>query len=225
VRPGADALFVPTPRPPRGIRQGQGGFTLIELLVAMTIAVALLGVIIAELGRASQDQQDIERRAQMQTDAQIGLERMTRELRQASWLYFRSSAVVDLNVRVRSGPAVQGVPRLVRYDCSTDTCRRYEGPPSVYPPPASPTFERTEDIIGADVADWGSRRGSVVRHDVFRPARIDPVTGAAVTDFSAPDFLTVRMTLEIEPLYPSGDVQRITIEDGVGLRNVTEFAR
>lgn len=216
---------MPTPRPPRGIRQGQGGFTLIELVVAMTIAVALLGVVIAELGRATQEQQDIERRAQMQTDAQIGLERMTREIRQASWLYFRSSAVVDLNVRVRSGPTAQGVQRLVRYDCSTDACRRYEGPPSVYPPPASPTFYRVEDIVGADAADWGSRRGSVVSHDVFRPTRVDPATGTGTADFTTPDFLAVRMTLEIPPLYPNGDVQRITLEDGVSLRNVTEFAR
>jgi hypothetical protein len=191
----------------------------------MSIAVALLGVVIQALGRASQDQQDIERRSQMQIDAQIGLERMTRELRQASWLYFRSSAVVDLNVKVRPSPTAPGVQRLVRYDCSADTCRRYEGAPSVYPPPASPTFERVEDLIGADVADRGSRRGSVVRHDVFRPARIDAATGASVADFSAPDFLTVRLTLEIQPLYPSGEVQRITLEDGVSLRNVTEFAR
>ena len=191
----------------------------------MSIAVALLGVVVQALGRASQDQQDIERRAQMQTDAQIGLERMTREIRQASWLYFRSSAVVDLNVAVRPDPTAQGVQRLVRYDCSGDTCRRYEGAPSVYPPPATPTFERVEDLIGADITDPGSRRGRVVRHDVFRPARIDPATGESVTDFSTPDFLTVRMTLEIEPLYPTGEVRRITLEDGVSLRNVTEFAR
>ena len=124
----------------RRVNQDQRGFTLIELLVAMPIAMLLLGSVIAMLGQASDDQQDIERRSQMQSDAQIGLERMTRELRQATWVYFRSSSVIDVNVRVRATSTSDGVYRLVRFDCSGDTCVRSEGPATTYPPAAAPTF-------------------------------------------------------------------------------------
>ena len=114
----------------RRLIQGQGGSTLIELLVAMPIAIVLLGLVVQSLGQAGHDQQDIERRTEMLTDAQIGLERMTRELRQATWVYFRSSSVVDINVRgARRAPARDGVYRLVRYDCSGDICLRSEGAP------------------------------------------------------------------------------------------------
>lgn len=207
----------------RRVAQGQGGFSLVELLIAMFIASILLGLVVQSLGQASQDQQDIERRSQMQTDAQLGLERMTREIRQATWLQFHSSSVVDINVRVRSSAQSYGVYRLVRYDCSGDACLRSEGAPVNYPPPLSPTFDTTTEVVGAQTADAGSRRGVIVRHDIFRPVRIDPATGASVTDFARPDFLFVRMQLEIAQLHDP-DNRRLTIEDGVSLRNRTGYA-
>ncbi len=40
----------------------------------------------------------------------------------------------------------------------------------------------------------------------------------------SPDFLFVRMQLEIEQLRSTADNRRVTIEDGVSLRNLTDFA-
>jgi hypothetical protein len=186
----------------------------------MPIAVLLLGVVIQSLGQASTDQQDIERRSIALDDGQIGLERMTRELRQATWLYFRSSSVVDLNVRVRSGPTATSTARLVRWDCSGDTCVRSEGPPVTYPPPAAPTFSSQQTLIGTPASDVGGRGGQIIGHDVFRPMRIDPSTGARTTDYLSPDFVAVRVRLA-DRSHASGMLE---LQDGVNLRNRTTFA-
>lgn len=189
----------------------------------MPIAIVLLGLVVQSLGRAGIDQQDIERRTETLTDAQLGLERMTREVRQATWLRFQSSSVVDLNVRVRSGAAADGAFRLVRYDCSGEVCMRHEGPPVAYPPPASPSFTNSVVAIGAPVEGNGLRRGQIVGHDVFRPTRLDPATGATQVDYITPDFLLIRLRLKVERLH-GGKPPQVTLEDGISLRNRTGFA-
>src|SRR3954454_3208193 len=124
----------------RRLIQGQGGSTLIELLVAMPIAILLLAVVVQDLGVAGRKQRDMERRTVALSQGQIGLERMTRELRQANWVYVRSSSTIDVDVMVRSGPTATSVHKLVRYDCSGVGCIRYEGIATAYPPPATPSF-------------------------------------------------------------------------------------
>jgi type II secretory pathway component PulJ len=204
--------------------RSERGSTLIELLVAMPIAVMLLGLIIQALGTASTDQQDIERRTQMQTDAAIGLERMTHELRQATWVRFRSSSVIDMNVSVRPTPTAAGVYRLVRYDCSGETCLRREGPQVSYPPPESPTFTTTEDVIGAAKTDKQARRGQIISHDVFHPMRVSSDTGGQTPDFVTPDYVWVRLRMEISQLRAGRAERNLLLEDGVSLRNRTEYA-
>jgi type II secretory pathway pseudopilin PulG len=206
----------------RRLVQGQGGSTLIELLVAMPIAVMLLGLVIQSLGQASLDQQDVERRSQMQIDGQVGLERMTREIRQATWLRFRSTAVIDLNVRVRASAASTGTYRLVRYDCSGDTCMRYEGAPVAFPPPESPVFTSSRVAIAANPSEGEARRGQIINHDIFHPTRVDPATGTAVPDYVTPDFLSVRLQIQINRLHDA-EPRRVVLEDGVSLRNRAGF--
>jgi type II secretory pathway component PulJ len=208
----------------RGLIHGQQGSTLIELLVAMPIAILVLGIIVQALGTATSDQQDIERRAQMQTDAQIGLERMTHELRQSTWVRFRSTSVIDMNVRVRATPGSAGIYRLVRYDCSGETCLRREGAQVSYPPPENPTFQSAVAVIGSPKAETGGRRGQIVSHDIFRPTRVNPDTGEATPDFVTPDFVGIRLRMEIEQLRKSRPARRLLLEDGVSLRNRTEYA-
>lgn len=209
---------MPNHRHRRGIL-GQGGFTLIELLIAMSISLALLSMVVRSLGQAGTDQRDVERRSQALINGQIGLERMTRELRQATWVYFRSSSVVDINVRVRAAAAGSGVFRLVRHDCSGETCLRSEGPATIYPPPASPSFDVTQILLGASESDNGARSGQILGHDIFRPLRVDPATGTRTVDFLAPDFMQVRLRLSVP-----GRERVLELEDGVNLRNRTQFA-
>jgi hypothetical protein len=196
-------------------------------MVAMPIAILLLGLVFQSLGTAGQDQQDIEGRTETLTNGQIGLERMTRELRQASWVYFRSSGVVDMDVPVRVSATSTSVHRLVRYDCSGATCNRSEGPAVAYPPPAVPTFAATQTAIGNPPSDAFGLDGEVVNHDVFRPSHIDPDSGVRTTDFVAPDFVLVRLQLAYRAR--RGDLTLaerfpVVLEDGVSLRNRTTFA-
>src|SRR5947208_1221005 len=103
---------------------GQGGSALIELVTAMPIAILVLGIAIQSLGVAGRSQTDIERRTEALNQAQTGLERMTREIRDASWAYFISSSTVDLDALVRATPTSSAVHRHVRYDCSGINCVR-----------------------------------------------------------------------------------------------------
>jgi hypothetical protein len=186
----------------------------------MPIAVLLLGVIVQALGQASVDTQDVERRSVTLDSGQIALDRMMREFRQATWVYFRSSSVVDLNVRVRATPTSAGTYRLVRWDCSGETCVRSEGSPTSYPPPSVPSFATSAPMIGDPSSDLTSRNGQVIGHDIFQPQRLDPATGTRVADYLSPDYVAVRLRLG-DRGHPDGSVE---LQDGVSLRNRTTYA-
>lgn len=203
----------------RRLVQGQGGSTFIELLIAMPIAVVLLGLVVQALGNAGLHQQDVEHRTEALSNAQIGLERMTVDVRQADWVYFRNSSVVDVLTPVRSSATATATMRIVRWDCTGEVCLRREGPATGYPPPTTPLLTKTETVIGAPSADSGARYGLITGHDIFFPQRLDPSTGVSTTDFLQPDFLLIRLRLEVE-----GHGETIVIEDGTSLRNRTNYA-
>jgi prepilin-type N-terminal cleavage/methylation domain-containing protein len=127
VRPGqasvrdADTRRVRLPRR----LQDQSGFTLVELLVAMPIALlvlsmAMLAVTTAVRGELSSREHSEALRAQ-----QVGLERITRELREATSFSFLDSQRVEFNAWSRAASGL----RKVRFDCSSGTdCIRQEGP-------------------------------------------------------------------------------------------------
>jgi type II secretory pathway pseudopilin PulG len=205
--------------------QGQGGLTVVELLIALSISIVLLGMVVTALYRSSLDQQDIERRSEALNQGQLGLERMTRELRQATWVYFRSSAVVDLNVRVRATPTADGVERLVRWDCSGNVCKRFEGNAVVYPPPSTPQFASVQEVIGEEPTvdgevNVGERQGQVIGRDVFAPTHVNPETGAITPSFTKPDFVHIRLLIAVKN-HEDGVVE---LNDGVSLRNATTFS-
>jgi len=198
----------------RRLIHGQGGSSLVELLVAMPLAILVLGVVFQGFAVGAQDQQRVEARSEAVIQAQQGLERMTRALRQANWVHFRSSDVVDVDTMVRPSPSAPAVRRLVRFDCSSRRCLRLEGPATFYPPPVSPVFERSQVLIGADPGDPADRGGHVENFDVFSPQRLDPVTGATETDYYEPDLLNIRLRLR-----PSAAEEPFELVDGVSLRN------
>ena len=209
---------------------GQEGSTLIELLVTMPFAV-LMGIIAMNMfGEAAQSQRDIETRSHGVMEAEVGLERMTRELRQATWVFVRSSLVIDMDTFVRASGSNAAVHRLVRYDCSTRSvratgsvtvdeggrCLRYEGPPVAWPPPATAPVTLTGTLI--------ERFDGT---DVFTAHRVDPATGQTVAaslnappgDANAPSLLTIRIRMN------AGEDRRTAeIRDGVTLRNATGYA-
>jgi hypothetical protein len=181
---------------------------LVELLLTMTMSLVAAGSGLALLGVVGQRNVENARYSDRVSRAQIALESMTRELRQATWVQFSSSMVVDAEVPVRTGPGVAAVPRLVRFDCSLGTtCERREGPRTSYPPPAAPAFDSTR------IAIESLRPGSVV----FTPQAVGP-SGAPTTTYVNPTTLAVRLEVTIE-----GWDRPVRLDDTITMRNATTF--
>jgi prepilin-type N-terminal cleavage/methylation domain-containing protein len=104
------------------------GFNLVELLVVIPmLAVVLLGMYaLYNVGAHAQRQND--RRVTTLLREQNGLERMTREMRQAITFTPVSSQILDAETYVRPSAGGASVERHVRYECLDGACVRYEGP-------------------------------------------------------------------------------------------------
>jgi hypothetical protein len=113
---------------PQTARRGEAGYALTELLVVSSLLVVVLGAILM-LGEASQSVAPKEtERAQVIREAQVGLHRMTRELRHAYVAPTVTGSQIDATIADNSGAAMH-----VRYDCNASSpsdaaytaCRRY----------------------------------------------------------------------------------------------------
>lgn len=176
----------------------------------MAMSLVAAGAGLSLLGIVGQRNVENARHSDRVSRAQISLEAMTRELRQASWLQFQNSLVIDAQVPVRPTGSAPAVDRLVRYDCTAAvSCTRWEGPPTSFPPPAAPLFE-TQRIAVESV-----RPGSIV----FTPQRVDADTGTVETVYVNPT--TIAVTLEVEV---QGWDRPVRLDDTVTLRNATTFA-
>ena len=104
------------------------GVGLIELLTVLPmLAVVLLGIY-ALYNVGAKSQQETNNRVRSLIQQQNGLERITREMRQATSVTPVSSQVLDAVTWVRPTSGAASVQRRVRYDCSSGTCNRWEGP-------------------------------------------------------------------------------------------------
>ena len=130
------ALKMPTPSPsgqislsPRARRsiRSERGLTLVELLVVIPMmAIVLLGIY-ALYNVGAKSQQNTDARVTTLLRAQNGLERMTREMRQAVSFTPVSSQVLDAVTYVRPSTGGDSVLRHVRWECIDGACTRYEG--------------------------------------------------------------------------------------------------
>ena len=104
------------------------GVGLIELLTVLPmVAVVLLGIYaLYNVGAKSQQETNYRVRGLMQQ--QGGMERISREMRQATSITPVSSQIIDATTWVRPTSGGASVQRRVRYDCSSGTCNRWEGP-------------------------------------------------------------------------------------------------
>jgi hypothetical protein len=141
-RPGGD---VPSPRNERG------EITLAELLVAAPIALILLTATLMLHLASGREQDRTTNRVETLLQQRQGLERMTRELREASSITPTSSGQVDVVAWLRPPGGGEAVQRQLRYDCSHQDCERREGPvggnlglPEVVVP----------NVVNADVFDF-----------------------------------------------------------------------
>jgi len=108
--------------------QDQSGFTLVELLVAMPIAMIVLTLAMYALATTVRNEQRARQHSEALRAQQVGLEQLTRELREATSFQFLTSQLVEFNAYVRSSGTA--TLRKVRYDCTSgEHCLRQEGAP------------------------------------------------------------------------------------------------
>jgi Tfp pilus assembly protein PilW len=106
----------------------QRGVSLVELLVVIPMmAIVLLSIYgLSHVGTKGQRQTND--RVTSMLRQQNGLERMTREMRQAVSFTPVSSQILDAETYVRLAGQDTSVRRRVRYECQSGSCVRYEGP-------------------------------------------------------------------------------------------------
>ena len=106
--------------------QDQSGFTLVELLVAMPIALIVLSMAMLALGFAVRSERSAREHSEALRAQHVGLERMTRELREATAFTFLDSQRVEFTAWSRPANGL----RRIGYACSSSTnqCIRQEGP-------------------------------------------------------------------------------------------------
>jgi hypothetical protein len=105
------------------------GVGLVEMLAVLPMLAVVLFGIYALVNVGAQSQQETSSRVRGLVQQQQGLERLAREMRQATSITPVSSQVVDAVTWVRPASGAASVQRRVRYDCSGGTCNRWEGPP------------------------------------------------------------------------------------------------
>jgi Tfp pilus assembly protein PilX len=98
----------------------EGGWSLIELMLTCVLLIIVMGGTLSLLDTSAKIAPQEQERANAIRDAQVGLARMTRELRQATQVISATASTVSVKV------PVAGVSQTVTYTC-TDACRRTQG--------------------------------------------------------------------------------------------------
>jgi type II secretory pathway pseudopilin PulG len=172
-------------------RRGEAGYGLVELLVVASILIVVLGAILA-LAEATQRMAPREsERAHVIREAQVGLHRMTRELRHTFQTPTVSGSTMQAEVR-----AANGATRTVRYDCDEAH-------------PTDPAYTRClrQVLTGGT---WSG--GDVVIDRVLN--------GAAVFSLTPPDYVGARVEVAARGNLADGHDHRIILEDGFHMRNL-----
>jgi hypothetical protein len=128
------------------------------MLVVVPMAVIVLLGVYAVYHVGAEGQQETNNRVRSLAQQQQGMERIAREMRQATGITPISSQVLDATTWVRPVDGSASVLRRVRFDCSTGSCLRSEGP------------------VGGSLTGSVKVIGDVQNADVFQlePNTVDP---------------------------------------------------
>jgi Tfp pilus assembly protein PilX len=172
-------------------RSGEAGYGLVELMVVASLLVVVLGAILA-LGTTTQRIAPKEsERAHVIREAQVGLHRMTRELRHAFQAPTVSGSTMQADVL-----AANGATRTVRYDCDEAH-------------PSDPAYTRClRQVLSGGT--WST--GEVVIDRVLN--------GAAVFSLTPPDYVGATVEVAARGGLEDGHDHRIILEDGFYMRNL-----
>jgi prepilin-type N-terminal cleavage/methylation domain-containing protein len=172
-------------------RSGERGYSLIELMVVAALLAVVLGAILT-LAEATQRiaPQETER-AHVIREAQVGLDRMTRELRQAYAAPAVSGSTVEASVLGRGGAT-----RTVRYDCD-----------EAHPTESGYTRCLRQVLTGGT---WST--GEVVIDRVLN--------GTSVFTATPPDYVRAAVEVAARGDRKTGYTHRVILDDGFYMRNL-----
>ena len=188
------------------VRREQGGFALTELLVSMLSFAFILTAILALLETSARVAPSDQERSLSIREAQEGLSRMVRELRQAYEVVGTSPSSMRVKVRLRKDdPATPEVEThsnwLLEYDCGVGVsgkCVRKEARPGQVPPSTGPT----------------------VVERVSNPADKPVFSFETDTDSVNPVYVKVRVEVPASGERSQGHSHKVVLEDGFFARNM-----
>ncbi|HEX2087445.1 MAG TPA: type II secretion system protein [Solirubrobacteraceae bacterium] len=175
------------------LRRDERGFTMTELLVVSAGLFVILGAILGLMDVANQIAPSDRERVHAVREAQTGLERMTRELRQAHDIAISAAGLTATAQVLKNGTAV-----TVTYDCSgapVDGLRK---------------CVRTQSSGGVAALTVIERVANAANRPVFTATARDNHT------------TYVRALIEVPSRgeRPVGGTSRVVLDDGFYLRNV-----
>jgi len=200
----ADTEPMAAPRSPQAVlrsgARGEAGFSLIELLLSSTLLLVVLGATLSVLDTTARLGPRDQERPLAVSEAQVGLDRMVRELREASSVVGTTST--SMNVLVEKG----GVQRQVLYQCGVAA-------PNDASNPYDDTYKR---CVRRETSSGGAFTGAgtvVVQRRINQPVfTFSPST-------TRPEYVKARIVVPARGERREGYAHNITLDDGFYIRN------
>jgi len=177
----------------------EDGFTLIELLVAMAAMLVVAGGAMTVLVSLQRNAADDVERAHAIREAEQGLLRMTKDLREAYAVTNRSVDGNEITVSAR----IQGTNYSIRYNCAA----------------AHPTLTGVQQCVRT--ATTGSTtRTDVVVERLLNAAASTPA-GERVFQYpnGRPSYVRVRIAVPARGRRTQGYDHQVVLDDGIYMRN------
>ena len=191
------------------LRSDERGFTLVELLIAGAMLVVVVGATLDLLTSTNDVTAKDQQRPAAIAEAQVGLARMTRELRQATHVFAVGGAPIAAFPASGSSIEVQktigGVTMRVLYDCGVQ-------------PAGTADFACVRSGSSILTAPLSSTGGERILPHVLNGTVRDP--GDPVFTLSAADFVAVRVVVPESGGASNGFTSSLALAGGVFMPNL-----
>ena len=180
----------------------QAGVTLVELLVVMTMLTIVLAALVRPLFATTDVASRDQARSTAVMDAQAGLYRMTKEVRQAQTIYSATSTSLDFSVRTG------GATQRVLYDCGSQ--------------PSGSSYRQCLRAVSANLAQApSSSNGAAVIARVLNGTTSDPSDPVFTytPSSSAPTYVAIHLVVPSSAGQKPGYSYRVVLDDGAYLPN------
>jgi len=199
----------------RRVRGDQAGISLIEVMVSMTLMTIVMGAILALLDSSARSAPREKERSDAIREVQVGLHRMTRELRQATnilgtnprWILFQARLQNTDPATSASQPYRDRQILLSCGDHNPGRCARYEAAPGDQLP-------TTGETLISRVSNWNATETG---RRVFDYPPAEPGGPAPIS----PASINIRIEVPSAGERAGGGYRYpLTFEDGVTVRNL-----